>query len=292
MRIDLHIHSKNGSDGRMDLEDIFKEAVARGIKLLSITDHDSLDAQEKAIGLARKYGIHYLCGLELNISFRHPELEGAKPASIDLLVYGYNIKDHSLMNKINELSAYRKKRAIQIIENLNRVFAQESISPLTDEDISAIEQSVNGSFGRPHIANYLVKKGIVSSKKEAFEKYLGRCNVPKLPLSLSEASEIAKRAGGKLFLAHPNDPSGTSLIVFTDSISEQQEIIKKYMLDYIDGIECWHSRHTPETISSYLAFAKAHGLLVSGGSDCHQDPIIMGTVEVPPMVAAQFGIKL
>lgn len=292
MKIDLHIHSRDGSDGRMDLEDIFREASKRDIKLLSITDHDSIDAQEKAIKLAEKYGIKYLCGLELNISFKHPEMASKKPASLDLLVYGYDIKNRALNDKINELRAYRRKRAFQIIEKLNTVLKEESIPPLTDEDISAIEESVNGSFGRPHIANYLIKKGIVSDKKEAFDRYLKRCNVPKLPLSLEEASSISRGAGGKLFLAHPNDPSGTSLIVFTDSLFQQQEIIEKYMLKHIDGVECWHSRHTPDTISSYLDFARKNGLMVSGGSDCHQDPVIMGSVEVPLIVANQFNIQL
>ncbi len=292
MKIDLHIHSKDGSDGRMELEDIFNEALKRGIRLLSITDHDSLDAQEKAVLLAKRYNIKYISGLELNISFKPTEMDNKKAASLDLLVYGYDPKDSKLNNKINELRAYRRKRAMQIIEKLNRVLEEESIPPLTKDDISAIEQSVNGSFGRPHIANYLIKLGIVSDKREAFDKYLKRCNVPKLPLSLEEASSIARGAGGKLFLAHPNDPSGTSLIAFTDSIPEQQTIIEKYMLEYLDGIECWHSRHTPEAISSYLAFSKRHGLMVSGGSDCHQDPVIMGTVDVPLEVAQQFGIQL
>ena len=116
-----------------------------------------------------------------------------------------------------------------------------------------------------------------------------KCNVPKLPLSLEEAAKLVRDAGGMLFFAHPNDSRGTSLIKLTDSLDKQQKIIVECMLPHIDGIECWHPRHTPETIQSYILFAKKHGLLVSGGSDCHQDPVLLGSVDVPDEVAYQFG---
>jgi len=61
------------------------------------------------------------------------------------------------------------------------------------------------------------------------------------------------------------------------------------MLPIIDGVECWHSRNTPETTNHYVAFAKEHGLIMTGGSDCHQKPIVMGTVKVPDWVADQFA---
>jgi predicted metal-dependent phosphoesterase TrpH len=57
------------------------------------------------------------------------------------------------------------------------------------------------------------------------------------------------------------------------------------MLNYIDGIECWHSRNDEKTTEHYVTFARAHGLIMTGGSDCHQKPIIMGTVSVADFVA-------
>jgi predicted metal-dependent phosphoesterase TrpH len=62
------------------------------------------------------------------------------------------------------------------------------------------------------------------------------------------------------------------------------------MLDKIDGVECWHSRHDQETSQSYLQFARDHGLLVTGGSDCHQQPVLIGTVDVPELVIRQPGL--
>jgi len=72
MKIDLHIHSKDGSDGKMSLEQIFEEASRRGIDLISITDHDSIHCQEFAKRLADRYGICYIYGVELNVTLTHP----------------------------------------------------------------------------------------------------------------------------------------------------------------------------------------------------------------------------
>jgi hypothetical protein len=72
------------------------------------------------------------------------------------------------------------------------------------------------------------------------------------------------------------------------SNNEQTEIIEKYMLEYIDGVECWHSRNDEQTTAHYIEFAEKHGLLMTGGSDCHQKPLLMGTVDIPDWVAEQF----
>ena len=66
------------------------------------------------------------------------------------------------------------------------------------------------------------------------------------------------------------------------------KIIEEYMLKYIDGVECWRSGHDAKATAHYIAFARKHGLLLTGGSDCHQKPIIMGTVDIPDYVAEQF----
>jgi len=78
------------------------------------------------------------------------------------------------------------------------------------------------------------------------------------------------------------------LVSVTPDLDEQTNIIEKYMLEYIDGVECWHSRHDVQTTAHYIEFAKKHGLLMTGGSDCHQKPLLMGTVDIPDWVAEQF----
>jgi predicted metal-dependent phosphoesterase TrpH len=289
MKIDLHIHSKEGSDGHWNLAEIFAEgAERRQIDLISITDHDSIHAQGLAIELARSYGIAYITGVELNVTFSHPGYKGGKPAPLDCLGYQYDIDNVVLVEKLEALRDFRKKRAMRILENLNRAFAKEGLLAFTVTDLDAIEASVDGALGRPHIATYMVNKGIVATRQEAFDRYLVACDVPKMPLSLQEASELIRGAGGKLILAHPNDPNGTSLVTLTSSVEEQLQIIREAMMAYIDGIECWHSRHDTETAAAYATFARRMGLIFSGGSDCHQQPVLMGEVDIPDYVGEQF----
>jgi len=262
MKIDLHIHTRTCSDGNLPIEEVFKEAKNRKIDLISITDHDSIDCQETAITLARKYGMSYITGVELNVTFYYPE--GNKDVSLDFLGYGYDIGNQELKDKLRLIKGHRRKRARQILENLNVEFDKEGIERFTEEDLRKIEESVDGVFGRPHIASYLIKKGIVKDMQEAFDKYLVKCNVHKYPLSLAEASKLIRNAGGVL-------------------------IQEKYMLQYIDGVECWHSRHDEKTTAQYVEFARKHDMLMTGGSDCHQKPILMGTLDIPDWVAEQFS---
>ncbi|KPV62802.1 MAG: DNA polymerase III PolC [Candidatus Bathyarchaeota archaeon BA2] len=291
MLIDLHIHSKSCSDGNLTVEEIVKEAKIRNIGLISITDHDSVGCQEKAMALARKNGIRYISGVELNVTFSHPRYHESKSISLDFLGYQFDVKNRELKDKLQQIAEYREERAAKILNNINAEFEKEGIEKLTKKDLREIQASVDGVLGRPHIADYLVRKGIVRTKQEAFDKYLVKCDVPKYPLYIEEASRLVRNAGGIMVFAHPNDPHGTSLVNLTKSLHEQTEIIEESILRYIDGVECWHSRNDAQTTNHYIKFAKKHGLIMIGGSDCHQKPILMGTVKVPEYVAEQFNLE-
>jgi predicted metal-dependent phosphoesterase TrpH len=289
MIIDLHIHSKH-SDGALTVEEIVKEAKLRNIGLMSITDHDSIGCQEIAMDLAGKAGIRYVSGVELNVAFSHHRYHEGKSISLDFLGYQFDVKSRELKKKLHQMANYREERAAKILTNLNAEFEKEGIRKLTKKDFEEIQASVDGVLGRPHIADYLVRKRIVRSRQEAFDKYLVKCDVPKYPLYIEEASRLVRNAGGKIVLAHPNDPHGTSLVTLTKSLPEQTGIMAESMLGYIDGVECWHSRNDAQTTNHYIKFAKEHGLIMTGGSDCHQKPIIMGTVKIPEYVADQFRL--
>ena len=282
MKIDLHIHTSTGSDGNLPVEEVVQEARKRKLGLISITDHDSIDAQAKASSLAEENGIAYITGIELNVTFSYP---GSKAISLDFLGYRFDISNRPLCDKLQTMRKHREARASQILEKVNVEFDRESIPRLTGKDLDEILAGVDGTLGRPHIADYLIKKGIAGNRQEAFDKYLVKCDVPKYPLTLSEASALIRNAGGVLVLAHPDDPNGTSLVSVAADLSKQTAIVEEYMLDYIDGIECWHSRLSEAATAHYIAFCERYNLLMTGGSDCHQKPVLMGTVAVPEWVA-------
>jgi hypothetical protein len=288
MITDLHIHS-NASDGKLPIQEIFEEAKNRNINFMSVTDHDSIKCQSQAMSEAKKSDIQFVTGVELNVTFSHPKYHDGKAVSLDFLGYQFDPQNQAFVRKLEVMAKYREERANRILDNLNSEFEKVHIPSFTVDDFRQIEESVDGVFGRPHIADYLVKKGIVKTRQEAFDKYLVKCDAPKYPLQLEEASKLIRDAGGKLVLAHPNDPHGTSLVTLTKALSEQTNIIEGKILPYIDGVECWHSRNTPETTKHYSTFAKKNNLIQTGGSDCHQKPIIMGTVQIPDWVADQFN---
>jgi 3',5'-nucleoside bisphosphate phosphatase len=289
MKIDLHIHTRTCSDGALSIEKVFEEAKARNINLISITDHDSIDCQERAIALAKKLNILYITGVELNVTFRYPKEN--RNISLDFLGYQYDINNDELQKKLRLIKEHRDSRGHQILEKLNAEFDKEGIKRFTEHELAHIRQTADGVFGRPHIASYLLERGIVNSMQEAFDRYLVKCDVPKYPLSLSEASGLIRNASGILVHAHPNDPNGTSLSSITQDLQEQTKIIEEYMLKYIDGIECWHSRNKAKTTAHYIEFSERNKLIMTGGSDCHQRPILMGSVDIPDWVATQFGFQ-
>jgi 3',5'-nucleoside bisphosphate phosphatase len=284
MKTDLHIHTSTGSDGALPVENVVQEAKKRNIGFMSITDHDSLVAQEKAVALTSEYDIRYITGVELNVTFQPPQ---GKAISLDFLGYNFDINNKQLIEKLQIMREHREKRAQAILTKINAEFKHEGRALFTARDKQNIRDSVDGAFGRPHIATYLVKKGVVQDIQEAFDKYLVKCDVPKYPLSLAEASQLIHQAGGVLVLAHGNDPGGTSLATITKDLKQQARIINENMLEYINGLEVWHPRHDDATITAYLEFTRKHHLICTGGSDCHQKPIIMGTVNVPEFVAEQ-----
>jgi predicted metal-dependent phosphoesterase TrpH len=291
MIIDLHIHSKSCSDGNLTVEELVKEAKIRNIGLMSLTDHDSIGCQGKAMILAKKNGIRYISGVELNVTFSHPRYQKGKLISLDFLGYQFDVRNEELRKKLQQIGKYREERAVKILHKINAEFKRGGIKELTKNDLRKIQGSVDGVIGRPHIADYLVNRGVVRTRQEAFDKYLVKCDVPKYPLCIEEASRLVRNAGGIIVLAHPNDPHGTSLVALTKSLREQSEIVEESILGYIDGVECWHSRNDLPTTNHYIKFAKKHGLMMTGGSDCHQKPILMGTVKIPEYVAEQFSFN-
>ncbi len=145
MKIDLHIHTRTGSDGALSIEEVFQEAKRRRIDLMSITDHDYVGCQERAIALAKEYGILYITGVELNVTFQynddkksagshqnHPVKSSTllKFVSLDFLGYQYEIGNEELAAKVKLMREYREDRARQILEKLNIEFDKENIESL------------------------------------------------------------------------------------------------------------------------------------------------------------------
>ena len=140
MKIDLHIHTKTGSDGAMTLEAVFAEAKGRGVGFMSVTDHDAISHQDKAVKLAAEQVIRYITGVELNVTLNLNN----KSTALDFLGYGYNPGNSVLNEKLQVIRDHREKRAHQIIDNLNGEIKKENRPLFDDTDLGQCRRALMG----------------------------------------------------------------------------------------------------------------------------------------------------
>ncbi len=241
-KTDLHTHT-SFSDGHLNPKELLKKASSQGIEVISITDHDSVNAFEVAKNYGDKYGIEVIPGVEISSDIRDSE--------VHILGYFIDPQNKELEHYLNFFREERYKRAIRIVEKLNILGLIISM-----EDV--LKQAKNSAIGRPHIAQALLVNEQVKSYFEAFYKYLGN-HAPayerKVHLSPQSAFKIISDAGGLSFIAHPGN---------------MPEILIKELIDAgVDGIEVVHPSHTPERVKFYRGIVNEYFLLESGGSDYH-----------------------
>jgi predicted metal-dependent phosphoesterase TrpH len=244
--IDLHSHTHE-SDGTCSPAQLIAEAVRAGVRVLGITDHDTLRGFDQALPAARQAGIELICGIELST-----KLHGQ---SVHLLGYFLN-DDHGLedfRNWVLDMQASRRDRNIRLVARLRELGF--------DITLEEAEARGRGLTGRPHFAQLMVEKGYVSSLQQAFDEYLdetAKGYVYRREPQFSEGVERIRNAGGIASLAHPVRVRG-------DIPSLVPELCGAGM----NAIEAYHSDHTAPDTAEYLGLAQRHGLLVTGGSDFH-----------------------
>jgi hypothetical protein len=260
VRIDLHTHT-TASDGLLGPEQLIGLARTAEVGILAVADHDSTDAVDRAMAAGEAAGIEVLPAMELNTDVPGTEVH----------VLGY-LLDHRvswLQALLRRLRDGRLHRAERMVEKLSALGA-----PITMERVLAF--SGGGAVGRPHVARALVEAGWVRETAEAFNRFIGRngpAYVERLKVTPGEAVQIIRRAGGVPVLAHPGWLGDDAAV-------------ESLLGDGLEGIEAYHPDHTPEMVERYLAVARRHGLLVTGGTDFHGADLAtrvpLGSQYVPP----------
>lgn len=258
--VDLHLHSRC-SDGADIPETVVSRAHALGMAAMALTDHDTVSGVPAARAAARAVGIEFLEGVEISASFQNQE--------IHIIGLGMHLEAPPLIQILKTLHTCRATRVRQIIERLE----QTGVVP---KDVLAPRLHSITPVGRMHVAVALTELGKAASVQNAFEKYLNRAcpaYVPKELPSALESIEALHAAGGLAFIAHPG--LGNTLRSRMSALLELP----------FDGIEAWHVSHSPEKVRTFQKLADKHGLLVTGGSDCHGDikkeKPTMGRVKMP-----------
>ena len=257
MFADLHLHSLF-SDGTFTPEEVVGHGVRFGHKALALTDHDTVEGCERMAAACAAAGIEFIVGTELTAEHGGNELH--------ILAYFMDPQNPKLLTEIAQFQKVRQERIRDMVACINALGV-----PLKVDDVFALANC--RSPGRPHVARALVRGGHCRSLDEAFERFLKKNRpawVPKAKMSALEAIDLIHQAGGLAVMAHPG-------------LNRGDQSIPAIVAAGLDGIECFHTKHPPATAEHYLALARKHNLLVTGGSDCHglsKGKPLIGTVRL------------
>ena len=256
--IDLHLHSRF-SDGTYGPEELAAQAQRCKLAAIALTDHDSVEGCQDTAQACAAVGIEFIAGTELTAEQNGNELH--------ILGYCLDTLNARLLTQIATFQAVRQNRIREMVARLNRLKV-----PLSAEAVFTLANC--RAPGRPHVARALVAAGHCASLDEAFERFLKRNRpawVPKFKMSGAEALDLIHQAGGVAVMAHPG-------------LNRTDELIPGMVEAGMDGIECFHTKHSTATTEHYLELADRYHLLVTGGSDCHgmnKGKPLIGTVKVP-----------
>jgi hypothetical protein len=255
---DLHLHS-HFSDGTYWPEELAAHARRCELAAIALTDHDSVEGCPRMAAACELGAIEFIPGTELTAEQNGNELH--------LLGYFIDTENPSLLSQLAKFQTVRQNRIREMVARLNKLRV-----PLSAEAVFALANC--RAPGRPHVARALVQTGLCANLDEAFERFLKKNRpawVPKFKMSASEAIDVIHQAQGVAVLAHPG-------------LNRTDQVIPGIVEAGLDGIECFHTKHSTATCEHYLELADRFHLLVSGGSDCHglsKGKPLIGTVKVP-----------
>ena len=249
--IDLHTHS-TASDGSFSPSALVAEAVKSGISVLALTDHDTTNGLEEAAKTAQEQGIGFIRGIELEINWNQES-----GGEFHLLGLGISRQTPLFAEAIEELSRLREERNLEIVEKMNKAGMAASYGDITS-------LASGPSVGRPHFADFLLKRKIVKNREQAFLRYLGKGRpfyIPKTGLEFERAAVLIKESGGIAVLAHP-------MSLYT-AWGRLPDLIRSLKEKGLDGLEAWHPTAKVSACKRLEELGKKLGLCVTAGSDFH-----------------------
>ena len=253
--IDLHTHTAR-SDGLLEPADLVAQAAAAGVRLLSITDHDTLaGVREVLAGGGIPQGLELLPGVELNaITADRLDL---RESEVHVLGLGVDLDDDELEATLALQRTRRRTRFDRMVRRL------ADIARPIDDALEALPvTSDDDALGRPRVARAMIAKGYVTSVEEAFTTYLSRGRpgyVPREGLGPIEAIRAIRAAGGLAALAH-----------FSEA-PERPDVIRELKDAGLGGLEVYYRSFDAATVEAVRAVAEAASLVATGGSDYHGD---------------------
>ncbi|KAB1114981.1 PHP domain-containing protein [Micromonospora aurantiaca] len=249
-RIDLHTHS-TASDGTLTPADLVRAAADAGLDVVALTDHDTTAGWAPAVA-ALPPGLTLIRGAEISCRWF-----GAEPAiPLHLLAYLFDPAEPHLAAELARVRRAREERGERIV----RLLQADGI-PVSWTEILA--GAGGGTVGRPHIAQALIRAGLVTTTTEAFgPDWLGeRYRLPKDDIEVFQAVALVRAAGGVPVFAHPRASRRGRIV--------PDELIADLAAAGLAGLEADHEDHDPAERAHVRGLAADLGLLVTGSSDFH-----------------------
>ncbi|MFG1887159.1 PHP domain-containing protein [Micromonospora sp. NPDC049051] len=249
-RIDLHTHS-TASDGTLSPAELVRAAAESGLDVVAITDHDTTAGWAPALE-ALPAGLTLVRGAELSCRWY-----GEEPAlPLHLLAYLFDPDAPELVAELARVRAAREERGERIVALLRA----DGIDVSWPEILTG---AAGGTVGRPHIAQALIRAGLVATTTEAFgPDWLGeRYRLPKEDIDVFRAVRLVRAAGGVPVFAHPRATRRGRIV--------PDEMIAELAAAGLAGLEADHEDHSPAERAHVRALADELGLLVTGSSDFH-----------------------
>ncbi|MFV2112774.1 PHP domain-containing protein [Micromonospora sp. LOL_025] len=249
-RIDLHTHS-TASDGTLSPAELVRAAAESGLDVVAITDHDTTAGWAPALA-ALPAGLSLVRGAELSCRWY-----GEEPAlPLHLLAYLFDPDAPELVAELARVRAAREERGERIVALLRA----DGIDVSWPEILTG---AGGGTVGRPHIAQALIRAGLVATTTEAFgPDWLGeRYRLPKEDIDVFRAVRLVRAAGGVPVFAHPRATRRGRIA--------PDELIADLAAIGLAGLEVDHEDHSPAERAHVRALAGELGLLVTGSSDFH-----------------------
>lgn len=264
--IDLHTHS-TASDGTCTPTELVTLASSVGIKLLALTDHDTLSGLAEAQEAGRKSGVEVIAGIELSVDWQ----------GTDIHMLGYGMEQSG--SPIAELLDWVQQERVRRNERMVAQMAADGVHVTMDE----LQCRYPGAMiGRPHLARVLMEQGRAESVKDAFQKWLnpGRpYYLPRTKITMKQAADAILASGGVPVLAHP--------LQYGFEPDKLEQFAAEFSRIAMGGMEIYYTGYTESQRQQLAALAENYHLFVTGGSDFHGEnkpQIHLGELEVPRSV--------
>ena len=284
-KFEIHMHS-TFSDGAFSPTRLVDIAKGNGVSVLSLTDHDTFEGISEFMAATKAEDIFAFPGIEITVCYRG--------FNHHLLAYFESAKSLSdeLSHEVGKMASKRERRMRELIDRINEVIPEKFRGTIEYENV---RRAAEGVLARPHLAKEMVRLGIVSTTREAFDRYLVEYNVERENLEMERACKLIRECNGVPVLAHPGERSYSLCNPAKgrtyEDVPGMVEELKSFGLL---GMECVYPYHErTKKVEYYKDLSRKFGLIITGSRDFHgsatyQSEHLLGATKMDTRFLEQF----